>query len=263
MRVAALWALGHEARALERTVRDELAAESPGPVLVSGVLAEQLVRELAAGAEPGAVGVGEPRPGIAAAVRIVAGEPSEEDEALVREADRLGVPVVVVQLWPQPDRGEPFVLSPFVVECRTGEGFPIDEIAGRLVEAVEGAAGLAARVPALGESLDRSAVRGAVARSAWLGLTASSADAVRPLLTLEQARLLARLRTASTGDPTADPRQLLAGALVAVIASGFALRALAREARRVVPPPVADAVVAAGGTFFLARVLRLLEQRSS
>jgi|GEM_PF-3923525 len=75
----------------------------------------------------GAVPHGRPQ----AHVRIVAGDPSPEDEALVAEAAREGIEVVIVQLWPQADWTRPFVLSPFVVECRAGEGFPVEEIADR------------------------------------------------------------------------------------------------------------------------------------
>ncbi|HXG77374.1 MAG TPA: hypothetical protein VNJ53_12470, partial [Gaiellaceae bacterium] len=139
-----------------------LRAESrrrAGPLGVSGVLAEQLARELGAGAEPGAVVV-EPRSvrGLEVLVRIVAGDPNEQDLAAVAEADDVLVPVVLVQLWPQEDWTRPFVLTPFVVECRPGAGFPLGEIAARIADASEAAAALAARVPAL-----RGTVTGGVA----------------------------------------------------------------------------------------------------
>ena len=47
---------------------------------------------------------------------------------------------MIVQLWPQADWTTPFVLTPFVVECRAGEGFPVGEISGRIAEATENAA---------------------------------------------------------------------------------------------------------------------------
>ena len=124
MRGAALRDAGSELRNVVKAVQGELSPESAGPVLVSGMLADQLVRELGRGAEPGAVSVGEGGVGRASVlVRIIAGDPTPEDEQLVRAADGEGVPVVLVQLWPQERWTLPFVLSPFVVECRAGEGF--------------------------------------------------------------------------------------------------------------------------------------------
>jgi hypothetical protein len=44
-----------EGRRLAREIQDETAPAPAGPIVVSGMLGEQLARELAAGAEPGAV----------------------------------------------------------------------------------------------------------------------------------------------------------------------------------------------------------------
>ena len=164
-----------EARGLVFAVRDEIDLPHVGPIVVSGMLAEQLAKELGVGAAPeavvvaGAVPHGRPQ----AHVRIVAGDPSPEDEALVAEAAREGIEVVIVQLWPQADWTRPFVLSPFVVECRAGEGFPVEEIADRIVEATESASALAARVPVLAEALRSALLTQAVLRSALIGLAGS------------------------------------------------------------------------------------------
>ena len=181
MSAASVRALVGEARRLVFAVRDEIDMPHVGPIVVSGMLAEQLAKELAAGAAPGAVVVagavphGRPE----AHVRIVAGDPSPEDEALVAEAAREGIEVVIVQLWPQADWTRPFVLSPFVVECRAGEGFPVGEIADRIVEATESASALAARVPVLAEALRSALLTQAVLRSALIGLAGSRHAASR------------------------------------------------------------------------------------
>ena len=67
------------------------------------MLAEQLAKELGAGADPGAVVVasGAAPAHAAVHVRVVAGDPSPEDEALVAAAARHGADVVIVELWPQ------------------------------------------------------------------------------------------------------------------------------------------------------------------
>ena len=64
----------------------------------------------------------------------------------------------------------PFVLTPFVVECRAGEGFPVDEIADRIVEATESSAVLASRAPVIEEATRGRLVKSAVLRSALIGL---------------------------------------------------------------------------------------------
>jgi hypothetical protein len=230
------------------------------------MLAEPLARQLGVGAEAGAVLVreGGTIDGAEVLVRVIAGEPSAEDTALVRAAERSAVPIVLVQLWPQAEWTHPFVLTPFVVECRPGEGFPVREIADRITEAVERAPALAARIPVLQDAVSDEVVRGSVVRAAILGALGSRRGPTRPALALEQARTLSRLRAV---DPqaaavSADPR-VLAGVAALVYGSGFALRALARAARRKLPAPLVDAAVAAGGTWALTRAAKKLETLSS
>jgi uncharacterized protein (DUF697 family) len=265
MRASGLADVVREARSAASALRDELALGRSGLVSVSGVLAEQLVRELGAGAEPGAVrtegdGVA---PGADVLVRVIAGEPTEVDLALVRDADARGVPVVLVQLWPQADWTRPFVLSPFVVECRAGEGFPMREIADRIVDAAEQAPSLAASIPALRGSVERKLIRQSVVRASLLALRPRGA-ATRPALTLEQLRLVARL--GMVGDDVRarlrDDPALLSGVLGVVLAAGVGFRGVARTARYVLPAPVANAAVAAAGTWALARAARGLAARS-
>ena len=258
--VAGLRALVDEARRVGFAVRDDAAPDPAGAVAVSGMLAEQLAKELAAGAEPGTVVVG----GIEVAnraevlVRIVAGDPTADDEELVTVADARGVPVVMVQLWPQADWTRPFVLTPFVVECRAGEGFPLRVIADRIVEATERDATLAGRMPVLAEAARAGAVRSTVIRAGLMGLAGSRLGASRSLLALEQVRLLARLRNMSGATGDADLRVRAVGA-GAVVASSFALRGVARSLRAVLPAPLANAAVAAAGTWALVKAAELAD----
>jgi hypothetical protein len=227
------------------------------------MLAEQLARELAAGAEPGAVliGGGPNAAGADVIVHVIAGDPSEDDAGLVRAAEAAGTPVVLIQLWPQPKWTAPFVLTPFVVECRAGEGFPVREIADRIAEAAEHAPSLAARVPVLQDAVADDVVRGAVVRAAILGVLGSRRGGSRSALALEQVRALSRLRALdSEAGAAADPR-LAAGAAALVYASSFALRAGARAARGKLPASLANAAFAAAGTWALAKVARELEAR--
>lgn len=252
-----------EGKGLWSELRDE-PVHAGGAVAVSGMLAEQLARQLGAGADPGAVVA---REGVSVAgaevvVRVIAGDPSPEDTALVRAADREGIPTVLVQLWPQAEWTKPFVLSPFVVECRPGEGFPVAEIAGRIGEAVEGAAALASRIPALQEAVVADVARGTIARAALTGFLGARGPA-RPALALQQARALSRLRAL---DPQAagatDPRSTAAIAAL-VLAASFAFRAAARATRGTLPAPLVNAAVAAGGTWALTRAVQELQARTS
>ena len=261
MRTASLTALVYEARSVVATLRGEFSPASVGPVVVSGMLAEQLAKLLAAGAEPGAVVAqeGASTPSAEVLVRIVAGDPSDADAAFVRAANGHRTPVVLVQLWPQADWTPTFVLSPFVVECRPGEGFPVREIADRIVEASEHGPLLAAQIPALKEATSDGLVRGSVLRAAILAV-AGPRKATRPLIALEQLRMLARLRATTTGSGPDELPVMVGGAAVA-LAAGFAFREVARRAQEVLPAPIANAGVAAAGTWALAKVLQTLEAR--
>jgi hypothetical protein len=250
-----------EGRSLWSELLDEPVTPSGG-IVVSGMLAEQLARELGVGADAGTVSVreGSGAAGAEVVVRVIAGEPSDEDVAVVRAAERESVPVVLVQLWPQTDWTRPFVLTPFVVECRAGEGFPVREIAGRIAEAAERAPALAARAPVLRDAVATGVVRGAVIRSAVLAVLGARGGS-RSTLALEQVRALARLRVLDSQTAGAvDPR--VAGGLAALVyLSGFAFRETARATRGRLPAPLVNAAVAAGGTWALTRAAQRLQSR--
>jgi hypothetical protein len=288
VKTGGLGAVVLEARKALTTVQDKEAHAPVGPLVVSGTLAEQLARELGAGAAPGAVVVRELdvaskrsgreadalsvlgatgsrasgfRSGAEVVVRIIAGDPGEVEDALVREADRLGTPVVFIQLWPQADWSSLFVLSPFVIECRAGEGFPVRAIAETVSRAVAQPEALAAQVPVLKEPVDSSVVRTAIARAALLGVTGARKGPARPLIALEQLRMLSSLRAAD--QPQARSEIPPAAIAAATVAASFALRALARTAGRSLPAPLVNAAVAAGGTWALAKALEVLQERTA
>jgi hypothetical protein len=254
-----------EARGVVSALREELDPASVGPILVTGMLAEQLARQLAKGSEPDAVAFMDPGPlaRSAALVHVIAGSPSADDGALVGQADRHGVPVILIQLWPQEDWSEPFVLTPFVVECRAGEGFPIPEIAARIVEAVEDPVALSRRVPVLEEKVTSAVVGTTVIRSAVLATLGRRSRAARPLITLEQIRMLAELRTLKGASAGREGLKAFAPVAAGVVGAGFAFREAARAARRTLPAPLVDAAVAAVGTWAVAEVFRRLEERGT
>jgi hypothetical protein len=252
MRVETLHAAIYEVRSIQGALGAR-ASRRVGPIVVSGMLADQLARELAAAAEGGSVLVGggiEPG-GAEVAVHVIAGEPTDADSSYVDAADALGIPVVLVQLWPQADWTPPFVLSPFVVECRAGEGFPVQEIAARIAEAVEHAPALAARAPALRAAVERRLVREAVSRTAVLGALGARS---RLLITLEQIGLLTRLGAAA-GGPEPHGSRAKAAVAAGALASGLAFR-VAVHGRSGLGARVVGAAAAAAGTLALVEARR-------
>ncbi|MBA2643801.1 MAG: hypothetical protein H0U82_12860 [Actinobacteria bacterium] len=248
-----------EARSVVRALRANLDVHL-GPVLVSGTLSEQLARELAAGAAPGAVVAAHAsRPGAAALVHVIAGEPTPADDELVRRADRQGVPVVLVQLEPQAQRKQSFVLTPFVVECRAGEGFPLPEIAGSLVDAMEYPVALARRVPVLQEAVTEAVLGTAAIRAAIIGALGARSKGTRPILVLEQVRMLGELRALTNAPAGGDALPVILGISAATLGAGLVFRAAARSAPAALPAPAVGAVVAAAGTWALGQAYRRLE----
>jgi hypothetical protein len=254
-----------EARGIAGALREEPEGGSGGRIVVSGMLAEQLARELGAGADAGVVVAGDATrmQGARAMVHVMAGEPSPADDAFVRDADALGVPVVLVQLWPQEDWTPPFVLTPFVVECRPGEGFPVSEIASRIVEASGHSPTLARRAPVFRDTVVRAVVGTAAFRAALIGAFALGSRRSRPLLTLEQVRMLGELHALRGKPAEGDGRGVppLAAPAAAAVVMGLLLRSAARSASRILPAPVVNGAVAAAGTWALGMAFERLEDR--
>ena len=249
--------------ALFREIRQRTAAPPPPHIVaVSGTLAEQLVRELGAGAEPGSVVLGGPDSSVAVLVHILAGDPTSDDEAVVTAADRAEIPVVLVQVWPQEDAGRPFVLSPFVVECRAGEGFPVSEIASRIAASVPDPVPLASRVPVLRDSIRSASVLRAVARNVIRALSGSSG---RLAMTRDQVGLLLDEDATRAGALTPERAPQIVPAVAGILALGFVMRSVARAAQRVpmLPAPAARAAVAAAGTIAAAALAKALGERQA
>jgi hypothetical protein len=257
-------ALG-EVRSIVGALRDETEPARVGPVLVTGMLAAQLAKQLGEDAGPGAVVADDVSrlPSSSVLVHVIAGDPSPDDDALVRDADKGGVPVVLVQLWPQEEWTKPFVLTPFVVECRAGEGFPVSEISVRIVEAVENPVDLGRRVPVLHEKVAEAVVGTSIVRTALLATMGKGKRSARPLITLEQIRMLAELRRLEQATPASGQDALKEAApfAAAAVGAGFVLRQVATVARRVLPGAITDAAIAAAGTYALGEAVRRYSNR--
>jgi uncharacterized protein (DUF697 family) len=243
----AIWALVKEAR---------IAAEDPRPLLVTGALAEQLAQELARGAKAGAVRTDGRAEDAAVLVRVLAGEPTEEDVAAARAAAREGVPVVAVQTSGDAGTELPYVLATDVVVCPPGAGFPVEAILERVAERLgEHGTSLAARVPALREPLCAELIESFSRRNGVLGAAIFVPGADFPVLTLNQLRLVLRIAAAHGVEIDQSRLPEVAG----TVAVGFGCRAAARRLLGTVPAPswAVKGAVAYTGTRAVGEAARL------
>jgi len=218
----AIWSLLRE---LQRGAGDER------PLVVSGPLAEQLAKELGRGADPGWVRVDGRVEHAALLVRVLGGPATEEDERVLRAANRAGTPAVAVQTAPEV-LDIPYVLATDVVACPPGSGFPVEEIAAVIAAKLgEDGTALAAHVPVLREVVVEALIERFARRNALIGAAVFVPGADFAVLTLNQLRLV--LRIAAAHGVEVDEHR--APEIVATIGSGLAFRAVAREALGVVP----------------------------
>lgn len=225
------------------------AAQDDRPLVVSGPLAAQLAKELGRGGDPRAIRVdGRPEEG-AALVRILGGAPTEEDERVLRAANRAHVPIVAVQTGTEV-HDVPYVLATDVVACTAGAGFPVEEIAavvaGRLGEA---ATGLAARLPVLRDVVADHLIERFSQQNGVIGAAVFVPGADFAVLTLNQLRLV--LRLAAAYGVEVDQQRL--PEILATIGAGFGFRAVARQLLGAVP--IAGWLIKGGVAYVGTRVL--------
>ena len=222
--------------AVRRLLKDvEASAGAERGMAVGGAreLAAVLRRELARGAQPGAVREGDSPEDAAVLVYVLAHDRTAEDEHALRRARRARTPIVAVVAGPvAADVPIPWVLATHVVRVPPGQGFPIDRIAqviaARLGE--EGAL-LAARVPALRNAVCDGLTAKFARRNGLIGAAVFVPGADLPLLALNQLRLVLRIAQAY-GEEVGEERLPEVAATLGV---GFGLRALARQILVAVP----------------------------
>ena len=211
------------------------SARSDRPLVVSGLdaLVSLLVEELTRGGVAAAVRERGPLEGAAALVLVLGGAPTTDGERLLHEASRARLPVVaVVPTSIGAAKHVPYVLDENLVRLPGGAGFPVDEIAKRLARALgEEATPLAARLPVLREAVCEELIRKFSRQNGFLGVVVFVPGADLPILTANQVRLV--LRIADAHGFEIDRERL--PEVLAVIASGFGFRALARKAIGYVP----------------------------
>lgn len=245
--------LGFGVRDLVALTREQ-GRERParGPLLVTGLLAEQLARELAAGGDRGMVTTEGDPARAAAVVRVVGGQATPDDERVLREATRALVPVVAVQTGDATAR-LPYVLAADVVDCPAGAGFPVERIVTRLAVALgSDAAPLAASLPVLRDAVRRHrSIDGALTAASLAALGAAAGPRL-PVLALAQARMISDLALAGGaggGAQPADPARRVAASLGPAVGVGLVARTLVR--RLPFRNRAVDGLVAAGATLAL------------
>ena len=211
------------------------SARDAKPLVVAGpdALASLLVEELTRGGVSAAVRAQGSVDGAAALVLVLTGAPTDDDERLLHDATRARVPVVaVVPAAATTPKHVPYVLDENLVHLQGGAGFPVDEIAKRLARALgEEATPLAARLPVLREAVCAELIRKFSRQNGFLGVVVFVPGADLPVLTANQIRLV--LRIADAHGFEMDRERL--PEVLAVVASGFGFRALARKAIAYVP----------------------------
>lgn len=219
---AAVWSLLRELKTV---------AGDDGPLLVTGALAGSLEKELGRGGSPGAVRSQGRIEDAGVLVRVLAGKPTEEDEQALRAANRARVPVLAVQTSHE-QFVVPYVLATDVIQCRPGEGFPVDEIARAIAARLgESATSLAARLPVLRDPVCDALIDSFSRKNGFLGAAVFVPGADLPVLTMNQIRLVLRLAAAHG----VEVDQQRVPEILGTVAAGFGLRAVARQVLGAVP----------------------------
>lgn len=213
---------------LVRELRSIAAEESHLTVTGAAGPAGELRAELGRGGRPGAVRDGDLREA-AALVHVLDAAPAAADERLFDEARRRSIPVVVVLTGEAMDVR---VRSAEHVRARSGVGASVPELARVLAEKLgEEATGLAARVPVLRRPVCDDLISGFSRKNGLVGVALFVPGADLPVLTLNQLRLVLRIGAAHGVEIDRDRLP----EILAVIGSGFALRAAARQVLGAVP----------------------------
>jgi uncharacterized protein (DUF697 family) len=240
-----------------------LSAEADKPLVVTGAreLVSVLTRELTRGGVATAVREGGPVEGAAALVHIVAGKPDNDDEHMLKEAAHARIPIVVVT---HGDPGHiPYVLDQNVVRVGAGSSLPVEEVAKRLARSLgEDATPLAARLRVLRRPVCEELIRKFSRQNAFIGVAFFVPGTDLPVLTLNQVRMV--LRIADAYGFEIDRERL--PEVLAVIASGFGFRSLARRTVGYVPVVgwVLKGGIAYAGTRTLGEAaMRYFERRAS
>jgi uncharacterized protein (DUF697 family) len=202
-------------------------SEDRRPLLVAGLLADELARELTADGDLAAVRAGgSPDGGVVALLLVIGDTVTEEDERILKRAHRTRVPAIVVAAGATVPERIPFALATDVVRARPGRGFPVEAIAGALAAKLgENATSLAHRLPVVRPAVVRHLIDMFARKNGMVAAAVFIPGTDLPVLTVNQIRMV--LRICASYGLTVDRERAIE--IVATIGVGLGLRTLARE----------------------------------
>ena len=210
----------------------ELRSTTDRPLLVTGVLADQLTRALAAGGDQTAIRTGGRPDEVAALIHVIGDTVTEEDERVLKLAHRARVPTIVVAAGREAPLRIPFVLATDVVRVEPGHGFSTEAIARAVAQKLgEEATSVARRLPVLRPAVCTQLIESFSRKNGLIGAAVFIPGVDLPVLTLHQIRMVLRI-CAAYGLEVDRER---APELIATIGAGLGFRALARELLDFVP----------------------------
>lgn len=231
-------------------------AELEQTLLVTGVMADVLARELAGDGDASVVRTDGWVDEAAGIVVVLSGAPSDEELDLLRRAQRAGAATVAVQLQPGFEDEIPYVLAADVVDVPSGAGFPVEEIVRALTRRMgEGVVPIARALPRFRAPATRQLTRSIAARNATIAVLPWGSSVHLPRMVTNEIRLAFDL-AAAHGREIGPFRLPDAGAAMGM---GLGLREVSRRARRRVGygHRLINTAVAYGGTVVVGELASL------
>jgi len=230
-------------------VRETRGFEDALPqISVSGEGASELALALSAGGDAGAVVVGSDPLQAVVAIRLIDGEPSAAENAVLRRISRTETGLIVVHRG----RGHvPYVLPTDLLEA--GAELPMHDLLRAVANhAANDGPALAARLPILRPAVARRLIHSTAFANAVIAASTKMEPAQMPALTFAQSRMVLMLGLSRGNVLPRDPQQLARAAGPAVagcVAMGFGARELVRRL------PVGGRLVRAGVAYAGTRML--------
>jgi hypothetical protein len=230
-------------------VRETRGFEGALPqISVSGEGASELALALTTGGDAGAVIVGSDPGNAVVAIRLIDGEPSTAEIAILRRISRSEMGLIVVR------RGQghvPYVLPGDIID--TEADVPMRDLLRSIARhAADDGPALAARLPILRTEVARRLIASTAFANAVIGASTKMQTAQMPVLSFAQSRMVLMLGLSRGDVLPRDPKQLALAAgpaVAACVGMGFGARTLVRRL------PVNGRLVRAGVAYAGTRVL--------
>ena len=235
-------------------VRETRGFEGALPqISVSGEGASELALTLTTGGDAGAVTVGSDPGNAVVAIRLIDGEPSAAEIAILRKISRSEMGLIVVR------RGEghvPYVLPGDIIDTDDidSEGnLPMRDLLKSIARhAGDDGPALAARLPILRAEVGRRLIAATAFANAVIGASTKMQTAQLPVLSFAQSRMVLMLGLSRGDVLPRDPKHLALAAgpaVAACVGMGFGARTLVRRL------PVNGRLVRAGVAYAGTRML--------